>query len=50
MRLVRECKEYLALRSTNGALSQADIMVQNQQKLLLRIEELEDLIVDLKQQ
>ncbi|CDW73388.1 UNKNOWN [Stylonychia lemnae] len=47
-RILRECKDFLALRQ--GQISSMDPSLQNQQKLLIRIEELEDLIVDLKHQ
>lgn len=44
-RLFADCKDYLAFKQ-NPSASLAD----SHQKLLLRIEELEDLVVELKQQ
>ena len=49
-RVLRECKDFLALRQGNQNLIYQDQGMLNQQKLLIRIEELEDLIVEIKQQ
>lgn len=51
-RLFAETKDYLALRQNPGLLgsSSSDSLAQGQQRLLLRIEELEDLVVELKHQ
>jgi hypothetical protein len=53
-RLMNECKNYLSFKHNptvppGKPLSQESVM-QAQQKLLLRIEELEDLVIELKNQ
>lgn len=49
-KLLRDCKEYLTLRQNPGLQGSVDIHAQNQQRLLSRIEELEDLVVEIKGQ
>eukprot|EP00347_Sterkiella_histriomuscorum_P018962 403343492 len=47
-KLLRECSEFIAIKS--GQQYSGDAVAQSQGKLLMRIEELEDLIQDLKNQ
>jgi hypothetical protein len=49
-KLMRDCKDYLFLKHNSGLPGSMDVYSQNQQRLLSRIEELEDLVVEVKSQ
>ncbi len=49
-RLFNETKDYLAIKQNPGVPVNQESLLQSQQRLLMRIEELEDLVVELKNQ
>ena len=49
-KLMRDCKNYLFLKQNPGHPGSMDVHSQNQHRLLSRIEELEDLVVEVKSQ
>lgn len=49
-RLLNETKDYLQIKANSYAPTAQDNHLQTQQRLLMRIEELEDLVVELKTQ